>query len=488
MRSFCIVRLSILAAVAANGWLIAPVWGETANKVEHSENAADLLLYSEQVVDSTVPSSSRSPNSTSPNPVPEDQVPVETELGVEPEIQPGVQPETDPVPASPALDDVAAPNESRPLRLRFSFDTVPENPSALEGPFQPRPTGPGPDEDTGLSLGGSAQLQNLGGGDQAFTIRLRGGEQVLDGELSYTDPIDRSTQGDTGFTVNFFNQRAVQGVFTGGDRDVDLPNGDTPWVHRLGGGLEVQRQLTPSLTGALGLSYQQVSVRDGMFSSDLESEDQLGNALTVNENGPDDLLTLSFSGDWDERDNPEAPGDGYRLLFGIDQAIPVGDASISFTRLSANYWQYVPINLIRQGGRGDSLVVTFQAGTMLGDVPPYEAFNLSSGPVQGYGGIDLGTGSSFGLAAAEYRFPIASFRIFDRPIGLGAALFVGYISDFGTASDVIGEPANVRDKPGEGLGYGFGLRADTPLGLVRLELGFNDQGDSEVVLTTGNRF
>ena len=125
---------------------------------------------------------------------------------------------------------------------------------------------------------------------------------------------------------------------------------------------------------------------------------------------------------------------------------------------------------------------------MWGEVPPYEAFDLDSGPVQGYGGINFGTGSSFGLAAAEYRFPIASFRIFDRPIGLGAALFIGYVSDLGTASSVVGEPANVRDKPGEGLGYGFGLRADTPIGLVRLELGFNDQGDSEVVITTGNRF
>lgn len=124
---------------------------------------------------------------------------------------------------------------------------------------------------------------------------------------------------------------------------------------------------------------------------------------------------------------------------------------------------------------------------MLGDVPPYEAFNIDAGPVRNYGGDGLGTGSSFFQAAAEYRFPIANFSMFDEPIGLGGALFVGYGSDLGTADDVIGTPAIARDKPGEGIGYGVSLRATTPIGLVRLEFGFSEEG-SEIVLSTGDRF
>ncbi|NEQ28504.1 MAG: BamA/TamA family outer membrane protein, partial [Microcoleus sp. SIO2G3] len=93
----------------------------------------------------------------------------------------------------------------------------------------------------------------------------------------------------------------------------------------------------------------------------------------------------------------------------------------------------------------------------------------------------------FAQAAAEYRFPIANFSLFDEPIGLGGALFVGYATDLGTADDVIGTPGIVRDKPGEGFGYGIGLRATTPIGLVRLEFGFSEEG-SEVVLSTGDRF
>ena len=53
---------------------------------------------------------------------------------------------------------------------------------------------------------------------------------------------------------------------------------------------------------------------------------------------------------------------------------------------------------------------------------------------------------------------------------------------------MIGEPAEVRGKPGDGFGYGLGVRALTSFGAVRLEFGINDEGDSQVIFKIGDRF
>jgi outer membrane protein insertion porin family len=367
-----------------------------------------------------------------------------------------------------------------------SISTISPIPSALQGPIQLR-TILGPDEDSGFAIAGSARLQSLGGGDQTLALQGRVGGNVLDGELLFIDPWIGNSSERWGYAVNLFNQRAVPNTFNNGDRDVDLRGGDNPWVHRLGGGVEVFRPIAPGLTVALGTSYQRVSVRDDLFSSDVFAEDEEGNALTVSDDGQDDLLTVNFSAALDRRNDVIAPTGGYRLRFGIDQAIPIGDASIDFTRLSANYVQYLPVSLFGFAEGPRTLVLTLQGGTILGDVPPYDAFNLDSGPIRQYGGEGFGTGSSLLLAGAEYRFPIANFNLFRRPINLGGALFAGYATDLGTADEVIGEPAIVRDQPGDGFSYGIGLRARTPIGLLRLELGFSDEG-GEVVFTTGDSF
>ena len=53
---------------------------------------------------------------------------------------------------------------------------------------------------------------------------------------------------------------------------------------------------------------------------------------------------------------------------------------------------------------------------------------------------------------------------------------------------VIGEPAVIRDKPGNAFGYGFGLRVPTDLATFRLELGLNDQDGAVVHFNIGERF
>jgi outer membrane protein insertion porin family len=112
-------------------------------------------------------------------------------------------------------------------------------------------------------------------------------------------------------------------------------------------------------------------------------------------------------------------------------------------------------------------------------LPPYEAFSLG-GPnsVRGFEDGGLGSGRSFLQATAEYRFPIVSI--------LGGTIFADYGSDLGSGKSVPGDPAGTRLKPGKGLGYGAGVRIQTPLP-VQLNFGRNDLGENRIQFGLGDR-
>ena len=155
-------------------------------------------------------------------------------------------------------------------------------------------------------------------------------------------------------------------------------------------------------------------------------------------------------------------------------------------RLRANHAQYIPVGLFSRGKpRSDNpevIAINVQGGTVIGNLPPAEAFNLGGfDSVRGYGENDVGSGRSYVLLSSEYRFPIYKSV-------LGGVLFADFASDLGSGDTVLGEPAEVRDKPGTGLGLGGGLRVNSPLGLIRLDFGVSDQGESRLRFGFGQRF
>ncbi len=372
----------------------------------------------------------------------------------------------------------------QPNEFFYGFGRFPE-PTALRGPLRPDVTDTVSDRAVGFSIGAYGGLANIGNSDQSLTVGLVGGVNALGVELDYTYQLDDSS----GLAINFANRRGVETEFENGEIDVDTPTGDDPWVHRIGGGVEYFREFSPALSGAVGLSYQRITVRDGAFSDNTFAVDEVGNPLTVSDRGADDLLTINLVGDFDNRDNPTDPASGSRLLFGIDQSVPIGNASIFFNRISANYTYFLPLNLFGFAPGNRTLVLNAQSGTIIGDAPPYESFSLG-GPnsVRGYGRGEVGTGRSFLQATAEYRFPIINFSARQQDISLGGTLFADFGSDLGSSSAVIGTPAESRDKPGSGFGTGVGLRAVSGFGTGRIELGINDQSDINVLFSVGDRF
>lgn len=286
--------------------------------------------------------------------------------------------------------------------------------------------------------------------------------------------------------------------FNGGEDDVALPNTNEDfWEQRVGGGFQIMQQPTPEFGWAAGLSYQLLSVRNGMFSNKLFSEDEFGNTLTLSDDGTDTLLTANFALYLNEANDLLYPTSGTRVQFGLDQSIPVGDADVFYTRPVANVTQFIPLSFIEVDDTPSTLILNLQGGSLLGDAPPYEAFSLGgSGSVRGYTGGDAASAQTFLQGTVEYRAPFALIRWGDGFVGsllgestlLAVSIFFDYATGFGTQTFVIGEPGVVRGKPGDGFGGGIGLLATSNLGLFRFELGFNDQSDAVFYFNIGDRF
>ena len=193
-------------------------------------------------------------------------------------------------------------------------------------------------------------------------------------------------------------------------------------------------------------------------------------------------MTVSLSATKDRRNNRFNPTEGSVLKLSTEQSLPFGQGEISMNRLQADYTQYLPVQLFKSS-KTQVFAFNVQAGTVIGDLPPYETFNLGgSNSVRGYGSGDIGNGRSYVLASAEYRFPIPALN------SLGGVLFADFATDLGSGDTVVGNPAGVRGKPGEGFGIGAGLRLNSPLGLIRADYGVNNQGESKVHFGLGHRF
>ena len=293
------------------------------------------------------------------------------------------------------------------------------------------------------------------------------------------------------FSVNLISQRDENPAFSTGffGPQVNLPSGNTPSVHRLGGGIQYAYSFTDALDLAVAVNYQRVSVRNGLFSSQVTPTDSVGNPLTISPTGQDDLLTLTAALLFDQVEGIAFSVQGTRLRLGLEQAIPIGLANIGYTRAVANGTQFIPLNLVRNGDFTDTLVLNLQGGVTFGKVPPYTPFNLGGvNTVRGFQIGAVGAGRHFLMATAEYRVPITTLTLLDFALPIAGVLFVDYGTDFGTGNEVFGTPGPVRGKSGDGLGYGLGVQSHTPVGLLRLEFGLNSRGGSAVYFSVGDRF
>ena len=384
-------------------------------------------------------------------------------------------------------------------RFSFSPGTDPSkvivNIDVVEGSSGSIAAGAGFSSDSGLFGTASYQQKNFGGNNQTLGTEIQIGDDSLLFDVSFTDPWIATSKSRTSYTINAFRRRSISLVYNG-ENDIDIfdpqGDGDSPRIVRTGGGISFARPLQEDpfaprdWTLSTGFQYQRIEAKDddgdGVTSGFREDlPDSRTVPLTLDDDGTDDLFTLRFGATRDRRNNPLQPTSGSLLRVGTEQTIPIGSGSILSNRLRANYSQYFPVDIVPFGGDTEALAFNVQAGTIIGDLPPYEAFILGgSNSVRGFDDGEVGSGRSFVQATAEYRFPI--FRI------VGGALFFDYGTFLGTDDNVPGSPSVLRDLPGSGYGYGLGVRIQSPLGPIRVDYAINDDGDDQIQFGIGEKF
>ena len=205
------------------------------------------------------------------------------------------------------------------------------------------------------------------------------------------------------------------------------------------------------------------------------------------------LISVLASASRNNLNNKVSPTSGNILKFGSEQFISFGNDSPTFNRTRASYAWFIPTKLIKltKECKSDNSTsnncpqtVGFQvkAGTIIGDLPPYESFCMGgSSSVRGWGSCDLAVSKSFVEASAEYRFPL--WRM------LSGSFFADAGSDLGTQEDVPGKPGKLLQKSGSGFSVGAGVGVKTPIGPLRLDIASQDlSGNMRYTLGVGWKF
>ena len=190
------------------------------------------------------------------------------------------------------------------------------------------------------------------------------------------------------------------------------------------------------------------------------------------------LAGLRLAATYNTLNDPRNPTSGNFFSFGTEQFLSVGENSPTFNRVKASYTQFFPVNWLKiaKGCRPkpgekencpQAIGIQLKAGSIVGDLPPYEAFCLGgSNSVRGWYDCDLAVGRSYGEATLEYRFPIISI--------FAGEIFADAGTDFGSQSSVPGKPGKLLKKPGSGFSIGTGVIVTTPVGPLRLEVASQD--------------
>ncbi|ABM72706.1 outer envelope membrane protein-like protein [Prochlorococcus marinus str. MIT 9515] len=420
--------------------------------------------------------------------------------------------------ATSLFDDIKVslgPDNKNPGQVRIILDFSEQRTGSLTG-------GLGYSTTSGIFAQIGLQETNTLGRAWSTSINLNFGEYSTTYNFSLADPWIKGDKHKTSFRTNVFLSRDYPQEFKSEKNgriyavnDTTTASTDTLSsivLEKTGGGFSFSRPLN----GGDPFKESKWRVLAGMNFKKVEMIDSSGNVKpygditpttgNINEiicigytpedgSCPSANTLVSFIGSTSRNNlnNTINPTSGNRFTLGSEQFISVGKNSPTFNRVRATYSFFIPTKFLNlsKGCRSTDVVNSdcpqtigfeFKAGTIVGELPPYEAFCLG-GPssVRGWSSCDLAVSKSFVEATAEYRFPV--WRM------ISGALFADIGSHLWSQNAVPGKPGQLLRKAGTGYSLGGGVGVKTPVGPLRLDVASKElSGDWRYTLGVGWKF
>ncbi len=319
---------------------------------------------------------------------------------------------------------------------------------------------------SGQTVGVNLQQDTTGGGTSA--------------SLNYVNPWMDSK--DTTLSAQVYSR--VNTYFTGnGLGGTVSPNDDRFDERRTGASVSFTRPFRQDYSATIGTTYENIKTINLR---------QSGDANFIQQDG--DLAMLNLQLARDRRDVPLDPteGDFARIAIepGLSNVTKIGGnvannpevlGRHAFLRSTLEYKSYYSRKL-KKGQAIDTprpvIAVRARYGIIKGTVPFFEQlFVGGSDSLRGYPDQRFWGKQSF-LASAEYRFPIQkSFNLI---------AFVDYGGAWGGYGSL--NTFTQSNKPNFKLGFGPGVSFKTPLGPIRIDFGFNQEGGNRTHFSIGGSF
>ena len=408
-----------------------------------------------------------------------------------------------------------APDNSKTGQVIIVLDLSEQRTGSLTG-------GLGYSNSAGIFASLGLQETNALGRGWSTNLNLNLGEYSTTFNFSLSDPWIKGDKHKTSFRTNIFLSRDYPQEFRSekngriyavNDKNTSSSDAFSSVVlEKVGGGFAFSRPLNGGDPFKVakwrvlgGMNFQKVK----MIDSD-RNKKPYGD-ITPTKGNVSDIICIGFTpndGSCPEENilvsviattsrnnlnNTVNPTSGNKFSFGTEQFVSMGNNSPTFNRMRASYSFFVPTKLINltKGCKSSNstsedcpqaIGFQFKAGTILGELPPYEAFCMGgTSSVRGWGSCDLAVSKSFVEGTAEYRFPV--WRM------ISGALFVDAGSDLGSQKEVPGNPGKLLQKSGSGFSLGAGVGVKTPIGPLRLDIASKDlDGDMRYTLGVGWKF
>ncbi len=420
--------------------------------------------------------------------------------------------------ATSLFDDVKVslgPDNSNPGQVIIFLDLSEQRTGSLTG-------GLGYSNSSGIFATIGLQETNALGRSWTTNLNLNFGEYSTTYNFSLSDPWIKGDKYKTSFRTNVFLSRDYPQEFKSENNgriyavdDTNTSSSDTfssIVLEKTGGGFAFSRPLNggdpfkvSKWRVLAGMNFKKVNMIDSddnkkPYGDQTPTTGNISDIIcigfTPNDGScPAENTLVSFitSVSRNNLNNAVAPTAGNKFSFGTEQFVSMGKNSPTFNRMRASYSFFIPtklINLTKACKSSNStsddcpqaIGIQFKAGTIFGELPPYEAFCMGgTSSVRGWASCDLSVSKSFVEGTIEYRFPV--WRM------LSGALFVDAGSDLGSQKDVPGKPGKLLQKSGSGYSIGGGIGVKTPIGPLRLDVASKDlSGDWRYTLGVGWKF